>query len=65
MTDSKISTGEPSSLRTYRRIAEVFGPKAVEYIDEKARQSPHGLDEEVIADERQMLVLLASMVGSV
>jgi hypothetical protein len=58
-----ISTGQPSTLRTYRQIAQVIGPRAVEFIDEKARQSPNGLDEEVMADERQMLVLLASFIG--
>ena len=62
---NKISTGEPSTLATYRKIALVLAGgnennKAVKFIDNKIKdQDP---DEEVIADERQMLYLLANLV---
>jgi hypothetical protein len=61
----KISTGEESTLKTYRMIAEVLGgkdSKAVKFFDEKIKESSNGENEEVIADERQMLILIASMI---
>lgn len=57
-----ISTGESSNLKTYLKIAQVFGPKAVQFIENKIKESPNGEDEEVIADEQQVLMLLASML---
>lgn len=56
---NEISTGEPATLGTYRKIAELFGPAAVRLIDEQIAKSPKGVDEEVIADESQVLLLLA------
>lgn len=55
----KISTGEDSTLKTYRKIAEVIGEKAVEFIDKKISASKNGEDEEVIVEESQMLYLLS------
>ena len=57
-----ISTGQPSTLGTYKGIATVFGPKAVAFIAAEIAKHDKGADEEVIADERQMLMLFASMV---
>ena len=57
-----ISTGQPSTLGTYKELAHIFGPKAVAFIQNKIDESPDGENEEVIADERQMLILFASMV---
>ena len=56
-----ISTGEPSTLGTYRRIAEIIGEKAVQFIDTKIAESEKGADEIVLTDESEMLLLLASI----
>lgn len=59
-----ISTGELSTLGTYRKIAvTLYGEesKAVEFLDKKIAKSPHGADEEVIAHEGQMMYLLARL----
>ena len=58
----KLSTGENSTLGTYKKIASVFGEKAVAFIQKKIDESPNGKNEEVVAHESQMLVLLASMM---
>ena len=58
-----ISTGEPSTLKTYKRLTQIFGPKAVEFIQNKIDESPNGEEEEVIAHETQMMVLLAHIGG--
>ena len=57
-----ISTGEPATLKTYLGIAKIFGSKAEEFIQSKIDESTNGEDEEVIADESQMLFLLSSMI---
>jgi hypothetical protein len=58
----KLSTGDDSTLGNYRRLAVVaFGPtsKAVAYLDERiAAEGPGG---QVIADERQVIQLLATI----
>jgi hypothetical protein len=56
---NKISTGEPSTLGTYRRIAlRLFGEesKAVRFFDAKITEQ--GEDEEVLSDERQVILLI-------
>ena len=58
----KLSTGQNSTLGTYRGIAAIFGKKAIQFIQDKIDESPNGEDEEVLADESQMLLLLASMI---
>jgi hypothetical protein len=58
-----LSTGEPSTLGTYKKMCILFGPKAEEFIQNKIDESPNGEDEEVIADESQMLMLLATMIS--
>ena len=60
----KISTGEDSTLGTYRKLANIIfgeGNPAVKFIDKKIAESPDGENEEVIADESQMLYLLVGL----
>lgn len=61
----KISTGEPSTLGTYRNIAHIMNggdeeSEGVKFIDKKIAEQ--GVDMEVIADESQMIYLLGSML---
>lgn len=59
-----LSTGHPSTLATYRMLTvALFGEdsQAVAFLDGKIAESPHGADEQVIADETQMLLLLAQV----
>ena len=53
-----LSTGDPSTLGSYKKLAVIIGDKAVAFIQKKIDESPNGEDEEVIADERQMVHLL-------
>ena len=62
---NKISTGEDATLGTYLKIAQFFGKKAEKFIQDKIKESPNGEEEEVIADERQMLQLLGSMMDKI
>jgi hypothetical protein len=60
-----LSTGQDSTLGNYRDLAAaVFGheSKAVKYLDDHITNSPDGRDEEVMADESQMIYLLGSML---
>jgi len=62
-----ISTGEPSTLKTYRKIALFLNNSneesiGVKFIDGKIKESPLGEDEEVLADESQMIHFIMSMV---
>lgn len=60
----KLSTGADSTLGEYRKLtAAVFGKdsKAVAFLDKKIKESPNGENEEVLADEGQMIQLLASL----
>jgi hypothetical protein len=64
----KLSTGDDSTLGNYRKLAKTFGGnpnKAVEFLDKKIAESPDGENEEVIADERQMVHLLGTLAISV
>lgn len=68
MTDiSRISTGEPSNLKTYREIALALSgdenSKAVKFFDNKIKTSPNGENEEVIAPESQVIYLIMNMIG--
>lgn len=58
----KFSDGSDATLQTLRKWAELFGDKAVAFVDKKIAESPEGEDSEVIADERQVLMLLGSMI---
>ena len=58
-----ISTGDPSTLGTYKEIARMLRvAKAVKFFQDKIDETPNGADEEVLADESQMLVLICSMM---
>ena len=57
-----ISTGEPSTLKTYLKIAKVFGKESEDFIKDKIAKSPNGENEEVITDERQMIHLFGYMI---
>ena len=54
--------GEKTIQKIEDLIAEMLGDKAVKFIQDKIVESPNGENEEVIADERQMLLVLASML---
>ena len=57
-----ISTGQPSTLKTYYDMTvALFGEnsKPARFLADKALEQ--GWDEEVFADERQMLHLIMSM----
>jgi hypothetical protein len=61
----RLSIGNmPSTLGSYLKLSEIFfGPESVQaqFIREKIASSPNGEDEEVIAEESQMMYLLASL----
>jgi len=65
MSIPTISTGEPSTLGTYKKIVDtqIFGQKAIDFINEKIESSEKGEDEVVIAHESQMMHLLMSMLA--
>ncbi|KKN04842.1 hypothetical protein LCGC14_1093370 [marine sediment metagenome] len=58
----KLSTGDSSTLGTYKKLASVFGDKAVKFIQKKIDESPNGENEEVIAPESQMIQIFVSML---
>lgn len=59
MATPKISTGEPSTLKTYRALAAILFPKALPMLDKRIAE--FGEDEVVIQDERQMLYLFGQI----
>jgi hypothetical protein len=61
--EMKLSTGDESTLGNYRKMAmAVFGDgKAVAFLDKKIKESKKGEEEEVIAPESQMVMLLGSI----
>lgn len=59
-----LSTGQPSTLGSYLKLCEVFfGDDSVQYqfIRDKIAVSPSGADEEVVAEESQMMYLLFNL----
>lgn len=57
-----ISSGEPSTLKTYRKIAAALtgeNSPATKFFDEKIKEQ--GEDEIVVQDERQVLMLIVQM----
>lgn len=59
-----LSIGIPSTLKSYKTLCDLFfGEESLQskFISEKINTSPNGEDEEVIADESQVLYLLQSM----
>lgn len=65
----KLSTGQDSTLGNYLALTEaVFGKDspAVEFLRKKIADAPNGADEEVIADEGQMVHLIGQIhIGAV
>ena len=63
-----ISSGEPATLGTYRKIALVLSgsenSEVVKFFDKKIEESPNGENEEVLADETQMMFLIITMLKS-
>ena len=60
----KLSTGGDSTLGNYRDLATAFFGETspqVKFLDDKIAASTKGRDEEVIAAENQMLMLLGSL----
>lgn len=60
----KLSTGHDSTLGSYLKLATVvFGKesKQVKFIEGKIVDSPNGENEEVWADENQMMHLMLSL----
>ena len=60
----KLSTGQDSTLENWIILSSIaFGEnsKQVTFLKEKAEESPNGIKEEVIADEGQLIMVLASM----
>lgn len=63
-TMRKLSTGQDSTLENWIALsATVFGDDSaqVAFLEEKAKNSPKGLQEEVWADEGQLLGALLTM----
>ena len=61
---NKLSAGQDSTLGNYRALASVvFGndSAATKFLDARIAESPNGRNEEVIADEGQMIQLLFQM----
>ena len=62
-----ISTGESANLEIYRNIALALSlqnenSKAVKFIDKKIQESPNKEKEEVIADEREVIHLILTLI---
>ena len=60
----KLSTGQDSTLATYLKLCSiVFGKDSqqVKFIMDKIAVSPNGANEEVIAEESQMMYLLVNL----
>lgn len=61
-----ISTGQPSTLKTYREITYILGGfkenAATRFLDKKIAKCSNGENEEVIANESQMIYMLMNMI---
>ena len=61
-----ISTGESANLEIYRNIALALtgnkNSKAVKFFDKKIKESPNKEKEEVIADEREVIHLILTLI---
>lgn len=59
-----LSTGDPSTLGNWRRLAAAFfGEETpqVAFLDAKIEESPNGPDEPVLANEGQLILMLANL----
>jgi len=66
---TNLSIGMPSTLGSYLKLCNIFfGEESIQasFINQKIASSPNGADEEVVAEESQMMYLLANLppVGS-
>ena len=62
----KLSTGHDSTLGNYRDLSKLmFGENSpqVRFLDSKIASNPNGRDEEVVAEETQMMYLLFELTG--
>ena len=61
-----ISTGESANLEIYRNIALALtgnkNSKLVKFIDKKIQESPNKEKEEVIADEREVIHVILTLI---
>lgn len=62
----KLSTGEPSTLGTYRNIAlklsENDQSEAVKYFDQQIAEAEKGAEEEVTENETRMMIKISRMI---
>jgi hypothetical protein len=59
-----LSTGMPSTLGSYLKLCNIFFGKdsaQTKFIMEKIASNPNGANEEVIAEESQMMYLLFNL----
>ena len=57
----KLSTGQDSTLKNWLRLSRIFfgeGSEAVKFLKNKIDVAPNGENEEVIADEPQLIFML-------
>ena len=60
----KLSTGQDSTLGSYLKLCNIFFGEESEqtkFIIAKIASNPNGVDEEVIAEESQMMYLLFNL----
>jgi hypothetical protein len=60
----KLSTGQDSTLENWIALSSLFfgkESKPTKFLQEKADKSEKGVKEEVIADERQLILVLMNM----
>ena len=59
----KLSTGADATLGNYREMAVLLWGEnsgATQFLDRKITASPNGKDEEILADESQMIQILTA-----
>ncbi len=59
-----LSTGQPSTLGSYLKLCNIFFGEESEqakFIMAKIASNPNGADEEVVAEESQMMYLLFNL----
>ncbi len=59
------SSGEPSTLGTYRKMALALSDEnslAVKFFDKKIAESTNGENEEVLANESQVMFLIFQLI---
>jgi hypothetical protein len=59
-----LSTGDKSTLSSYKNLCELlFGKesKSVKFIEQKIKESLNGGEEQVLADESQMMCIFLNL----